>query len=53
MSSTPILDLPIFDLPFVVEIDARENGMDAVLTARKTYSIHQQGFGREQTFVYP
>jgi hypothetical protein len=31
MSSTPVLALPRFDLPFLVETDACENGLGAVL----------------------
>jgi hypothetical protein len=32
MSSTPVLALPNFDIPFVIEIDACEYGVGVVLS---------------------
>jgi hypothetical protein len=48
MSSTPILALPRFDLPFVVETDACETGMGAVLMQQgKPIACISKAFGEK------
>ena len=44
MSSTPILALPNFVLPFIIETDASGIGVGAFLTQWSTHSIFQSDF---------